>query len=172
MKIYRNNLKNRFLAVSALPQIFCLRSCLASSNGHSLQTKNSEEPPCQNPDSSSCFGIQSFKLYSSRLISLKQLLCIVTAKNRFFRLFRYKHTHAAVPIPQKEYPDAVNTPASKEERFELFLCNWAPSCCLRKQSNTPQKEAQLHYVLLSLHKFLPRMGRQTCMTRNNGQYQE
>ncbi|MDP1608739.1 MAG: inverse autotransporter beta domain-containing protein [Chlamydiales bacterium] len=57
LPLYRNNLKNQFLAASALPQNFCLRSHLASGNGRLLQTKNSEEPLCQNPDSSGYFGI-------------------------------------------------------------------------------------------------------------------
>lgn len=66
--LYRNNPKNRFLAASVLPQNFCLRSRLASGNARSPQTKNSEEPLCQHPDSSGisdnpeCKALQFFPL--------------------------------------------------------------------------------------------------------------
>src|SRR5579862_1513813 len=55
--LYRNNLKNRFLTASASPQNFCPHSCLASRQWSFAPDKNFEEPPCQIPDSSSCFGI-------------------------------------------------------------------------------------------------------------------
>ncbi|HSX38735.1 MAG TPA: hypothetical protein VLE95_07915 [Chlamydiales bacterium] len=58
--LYRNNLKNRFLTTSAWQHFFCLRSRLAIGNGRSLQTQKTAPPPCQIPDSSGCFGIDTF----------------------------------------------------------------------------------------------------------------
>jgi predicted GH43/DUF377 family glycosyl hydrolase len=57
--IYTNNLKNRFLTSSALPQNFRLHSRLAYQQWSLAPDENSEEPPCQTPDSSSCLCIQS-----------------------------------------------------------------------------------------------------------------
>src|SRR5580704_1601140 len=58
--LYRNNLKNRFLTASALPQNFCSHSRLAHAQWSLAPNTNSEEPPGQIPDSSDCFGISSF----------------------------------------------------------------------------------------------------------------
>jgi hypothetical protein len=55
--LYRNNLKNRFLTVSGLPQDSRSHSGLASRQWSLSPNANPEAPPCQNPDSSSCFGI-------------------------------------------------------------------------------------------------------------------
>jgi exodeoxyribonuclease V beta subunit len=55
--LYRNNLKNRFLATSALPHNFNSHSRLASGQWSLAPNQNSEEPPCQNSDSSDYFGI-------------------------------------------------------------------------------------------------------------------
>jgi hypothetical protein len=49
--LYRSNLKNRFLAASALPQNFRSHSCLASRQWSLAPNKNFEEPLCQIPDS-------------------------------------------------------------------------------------------------------------------------
>src|SRR5271154_4444037 len=55
--VYRNNLKNRFLAASGLPQNSHSHSGLASRQWSLAPNANSEDPPCQIPDSSSYFGI-------------------------------------------------------------------------------------------------------------------
>ena len=57
--LYPNNLKNRFLTSSGLPHHFRSHSRLASRQWSFAPNKNSEDPPCQNPDSSSCLGISS-----------------------------------------------------------------------------------------------------------------
>jgi len=57
LMIYRNNLKNRVLAASGLPHNFDSHSRLASRQWSLAPIQNSEDPPCQIPDSSSCFGI-------------------------------------------------------------------------------------------------------------------
>ena len=56
-QLYRNNLKNRFLTASAFPQNSCLHSRLGPRQWSLAPDKNFEGPPCQNPDSSGCFGI-------------------------------------------------------------------------------------------------------------------
>jgi len=59
--IYRNNLKNRVLAPSALPQNFDAHSRLALRQWSLAPHQNSEELPCQIPDSSGCFGIHEIE---------------------------------------------------------------------------------------------------------------
>src|SRR5579872_1850499 len=54
--IHRNNLKNRFLAASALSQNLDSHSCLAMRQWSFAPNQDSEELPCRIPDSSSCFG--------------------------------------------------------------------------------------------------------------------
>ena len=61
LKLYPNNLKNRFLTSSGLPQNFRSHSRLAARQWSFAPNKNSEDPPCQNPDSSSCLGITASK---------------------------------------------------------------------------------------------------------------
>ncbi len=58
--LYQNYLKNRFLAALALLHNFDPHSRLASRQWSLLPDQNYEEPPCQNPDSSSSFGIELF----------------------------------------------------------------------------------------------------------------
>jgi len=53
----QNNLKNRFFAASSLSQNFDAHSSLASRQWSLAPHQNYEEPPCQIPDSSGCFGI-------------------------------------------------------------------------------------------------------------------
>src|SRR5579862_7263205 len=57
LEIYPNNLKNRFLALSASPQIFrpALAPCLLALP--LARDEKSGTPPCQIPDSSGCLGI-------------------------------------------------------------------------------------------------------------------
>ena len=55
--VYPRNLKNCFLTPSALPQNFCLHSCLGLWQWSLAPDKNSEEPPCQIPNFSSFLGI-------------------------------------------------------------------------------------------------------------------
>ncbi len=57
--VYRNNLKDRFLAASAFPQNSHTHSCLASRQWSLAPHENFEEPSCQNPDSSGCFGMDA-----------------------------------------------------------------------------------------------------------------
>jgi hypothetical protein len=57
--LYPNNLKNRFLAASAFPHNFRSHSRLAYRQWSLAPNKNSEEPPCQNSDSSGCLGISA-----------------------------------------------------------------------------------------------------------------
>ena len=66
--IYRNNLKNRFLAASALPQNFDSHSRLALRQWSLAPNQNSEEPPCQIPDSSGYFGIPN--ILSSKMMPI------------------------------------------------------------------------------------------------------
>ncbi len=56
-RLYRNNLKNRFLAASAFSQNSHAHLCLASRQWSLAPHENFEEPSCQTPDSSGCFGI-------------------------------------------------------------------------------------------------------------------
>ena len=58
----QNNLKNRFFAASSLSQNFDAHSSLASRQWSLAPHQNYEEPPCQIPDSSGCFGIYSAHL--------------------------------------------------------------------------------------------------------------
>ena len=55
--LYTNNLKNRFLTASGLPHNFCSHLRLASRQWSLAPNKNSEDPSCQIPDSSSCLCI-------------------------------------------------------------------------------------------------------------------
>lgn len=55
--LYPNNMKNRFLAASALPQNSHLHSRLAHKRGPLAPDENFEAPLCQSPDSSYCLGI-------------------------------------------------------------------------------------------------------------------
>ncbi|MBU6447204.1 MAG: hypothetical protein KGQ49_07385, partial [Verrucomicrobia bacterium] len=55
--LYRNNLKNRFLASSSLPQNAPPHSRLARGQWSLAPETNFEDSPCQIPDSSGCFGI-------------------------------------------------------------------------------------------------------------------
>src|SRR5579872_5769568 len=55
--LYRNYLKNRFSAASDLPENSCSRSCLGHRQWSLAVNKNSQDPPCQNSDSSNNFGI-------------------------------------------------------------------------------------------------------------------
>src|SRR5579862_2181211 len=57
--LYRNNLKNRFLAASDFPHNLHSYSGLAVRQWSLAPNANSEDPPCQNSDSSSYFGIKS-----------------------------------------------------------------------------------------------------------------
>jgi len=50
-------MKNRVLAASGLPHNFDSHSRLASRQWSLAPIQNSGDPPCQIPDSSSCFGI-------------------------------------------------------------------------------------------------------------------
>jgi len=59
--LYRNNLKNRFLTASALPRNSSLHSSLVLEQWSLAPDKNFEEPSCQKPNSSCCFGIQDAK---------------------------------------------------------------------------------------------------------------
>ncbi len=78
MILYRSNLKNRFLAESALPQNFDPHLRLASRQCRLDPDQNSKEPPCQNSDSSSCFVIAAlsivFSLFFLAMQSEPQLL--------------------------------------------------------------------------------------------------
>jgi hypothetical protein len=58
--VYRNNLNNRFLALSAWQHLFGLHSRLAIGKGRLLQTQKSAPPPCPIPDSPGYFGIAVF----------------------------------------------------------------------------------------------------------------
>ena len=55
--LYRNNLKNRFLAASDRTQNFHSHSRLASRQWALAPNENFESPSCQIPDSSDYFGI-------------------------------------------------------------------------------------------------------------------
>lgn len=55
--LYPNNLKNRFLTASDLPQNFRSHSRLARGQWSLAPNKNSGDPPCQIPDFSNCLGI-------------------------------------------------------------------------------------------------------------------
>jgi hypothetical protein len=83
----RNNLKNRFLAIPALLQNFCLSSHLASGQGSLLQANNSEKLLCQNLDFSGSFGIEQKASISYRVQSIpfeeRKIL------ERFFRRLFY-----------------------------------------------------------------------------------
>ncbi|MBI5272563.1 MAG: UTP--glucose-1-phosphate uridylyltransferase [Chlamydiia bacterium] len=60
---YRNDLQNRFLAASGLPQNSQAHSGLAFRQGSLAPHTKPEDLPCQNPDSSSRFGIDAYEAY-------------------------------------------------------------------------------------------------------------
>src|ERR1700719_3098743 len=72
MALYTNNLKNRFLTASSLPQHFCSHLRLASRQWSLAPNKNSEDPSCQIPDSSSCLCISLRISFFSQSYLLKQ----------------------------------------------------------------------------------------------------
>jgi hypothetical protein len=55
--LYRNNLKNRFLAASAFRSVLLLARALPLGQWSLVPDQNGAELPGQNPDSSGCFGI-------------------------------------------------------------------------------------------------------------------
>jgi hypothetical protein len=59
MSLEPNNSKNRFLTSSSLPQDSRSHSRLASRQGPLAPNKNSEEPPGQNSNSSSCLDLEA-----------------------------------------------------------------------------------------------------------------
>jgi hypothetical protein len=61
--LYRNNLKNRFLAASAWQHILGLHSRLAYRQWSLAPDSKSAPLPCQIPDSSSCFGIYNNAIF-------------------------------------------------------------------------------------------------------------
>ncbi len=63
MRLYRNNLKNRFLTASEFPQDLDSLSRLASAQWSFAPNPNPEDLPCQKNNSSCCFGIILFLLF-------------------------------------------------------------------------------------------------------------
>jgi ankyrin repeat protein len=72
-KLYRNDLKNRFLTASAFSQNSPLRSRLVHAQWSLAPDENFEKPSCQIPDSSGRFGITSTKCIQILLKNCKQL---------------------------------------------------------------------------------------------------
>ncbi len=112
--LYQNNLKNRFLAAPypkddaslgtpaalALPHNFDSHSRLASRQWSLAPNQNSEEPPCQIPDSSGCFGMKK----SWDPDALKRALnAILPECIRIHELEEISHFHPTLDAKEKEY---------------------------------------------------------------------
>jgi hypothetical protein len=106
LDVYRNNLKNQFLTASAFPQNFDSHSRLASRQWSLAPNQNSEEPPCQNSNSSSYFGITDpDSVLSMDLDKLEKFAS---------RILR----DAQIPLTKKELPVQTGPEASSNEKQE------------------------------------------------------